>query len=290
MPKTANKRAQIRRSARVQRAHSTEVGQTVRRVPPARRKVRKRNFFQNYPWLTVLFVLAVFGVFVMVAHAQQLGPWTPPKPTPIVQATCDLKTHICTKAPVMTIDTSKVYTATIKTARGDIVITLDAKGAPNAVNNFVFLANQHWYDGTYFWRVEVPGKPSPLDGSTSQLSLVQGGSVKDDGTDDNTIPGYTINDDPVTGNYTPGTVAMANSGSANTGAAQFFIDIGDESQFFSKTYSIFGTVTSGMDVVKKLQPKDKIESITIAVTTPTSTPTAAATGTPAATATATSAG
>jgi cyclophilin family peptidyl-prolyl cis-trans isomerase len=221
----------------------------------------------NFPVLTTLFVIALFGVGGLVAHAQQVGPFAPPKPTAVVQATCDIKTHKCTKAPNMTIDASKTYTATIKTAKGDIVIDLDAKNAPIAVNNFVFLADQHWYDGTYFWRVEVPGKPSPIDtsGQPSQLSLIQGGSVTDNGQDGQDTPGYTIKDDKVVGDYTPGSVAMANSGSANTASAQFFVDIGDESQFFSKTYVIFGKVSSGMDVVKKIQPKDKIESVTIAV-------------------------
>lgn len=209
--------------------------------------------------------MALIGVVVLVAHNQQVGPFAPPKPTPVTQATCDLKTHKCTKAPIMTIDASKTYTATIKTARGDIVIDLDAKNAPIAVNNFVFLADQHWYDGTYFWRVETPGKPSPLDGQPSQLSLIQGGSVTDNGQDGQDIPGYTIKDEKVVGDYTSGTVAMARTDAANSASTQFFVDIGDESSFFQKTYVIFGKVSSGMDVVKKIQPKDKIESITITV-------------------------
>jgi cyclophilin family peptidyl-prolyl cis-trans isomerase len=230
--------------------------------------------------------LALVGVGVMVAHAQQIGPFAPPKPKAVAQATCDLKTHKCTKAPIMTIDVNKTYTATIKTARGDVVIDLDAKNAPIAVNNFVFLANQHWYDGTYFWRVEVPGKPSPIDtsGTPSQLSLIQGGSVTDNGQDGSDIPGYTIKDETVVGNYTPGTVAMARTSDPNSASTQFFIDIGDESQFFQKTYVIFGKVSSGMDVVKKIQPKDKIESITI--TEADATPTATGASTPGATATA----
>ena len=285
MPKTASKRAQARRTARVARAHQLPASApVVRRVPPARRRrPPKRGLarvISNYPWLTTLFVVALVGVGVMVAHAQQLGPWAPPKAKAAVQITCDIKTHKCgTKAPIMTIDVNKTYTATIKTARGDIVIALDAKNATIAVNNFVFLANQHWYDGTYFWRVEVPGKPSPLDGQPSQLSLIQGGSVTDNGQDSADTPGYTIKDDKVVGDYTPGTVAMANSGSANTASSQFFINIGDESKDFTKTYVIFGKVTSGMDVVKKIQPKDKIESITITVTSaatpsPATSPTA----------------
>src|SRR5215470_7885488 len=146
MPKTASKRAQARRTARVARAHQSPAGTpVVRRVPPARRRPQKRGlarWISDYPWMTTFFVVALLGVGVMVAHAQQIGPFAPPKPKPVTQATCDLKTHKCTKAPIMTIDANKTYTATVKTARGDIVIVLDAKNAPTAVNNFVFLANQ----------------------------------------------------------------------------------------------------------------------------------------------------
>ena len=100
----------------------------------------------------------------------------------------------------MTLDPTKDYTATIKTAKGDIVIHLDAKDSPQTVNNFVYLAKQGYYNGTYFWRVETPGKPSPIDpsGNPSQLSLIQGGSVQDDGDPNKNYPGYTIPDELTT--------------------------------------------------------------------------------------------
>jgi len=62
---------------------------------------------------------------------------------------------------------------------------------------------------------------------------------------------------------------MAEGTSPNSAASQFFINIGDETQYFQKSYVTFGKVTSGMDVVKKIEPKDKIETITITVQTPT---------------------
>lgn len=208
-----------------------------------------------------------------------------PSVSSIGQASCNLATHACTGAPPMTINTSDTYIATITTAKGDIVLQLDAENAPIAVNNFVFLAQSKWYDGTYFWRVEVPGKPSPIDpsGTPSQLSLIQGGSVAKDGSDGADVPGYTIKDDsPLPSDYTPGTISMANTGKSDSAGAQFFITIGDESSFFSKTYVTFGKVTSGMDVVKKITPQDKIETITITVQTPgTATP---SNGTPSSTA------
>ncbi len=281
MPNTASKRAQARKMARVARAHTVAPERpVVRRTPSAKRKSSKPRgfaaFVNNYPWATTIFSLVVVAVVVLILRQGQVGPFAPkPKATatPAVQATCDLKTHKCDKAPIMTIDKNATYTATIKTAKGDIVLQLDPKTAPIAVNNFVFLAQTKWYDGTYFWRVEVPGKPSPIDpsGTPSQLSLVQGGSVASDGSDGTDVPGYSIKDDsPLPSDYTPGTISMANTGKVDSASAQFFITIGDESSFFSKTYVTFGKVTSGMDVVKKITPQDKIETITITVQTPAS--------------------
>ena len=167
----------------------------------------------------------------------------------------------------MTINTSDTYIATITTAKGDIVLQLDAENAPIAVNNFVFLAQSKWYDGTYFWRVETPGKPSVVDptGAPSQLSLVQGGSVARDGSDNwIDVPGYTIqDDDPLPADYSAGTISMANTGAPDSASAQFFITTADESQFFSNTYVTFGKVTQGMNVLKQLAADDVIETITI---------------------------
>ncbi len=295
MPKTASKRAQARKMARVARAHTVAPERpVVRRTPSAKRKSSKPRgfaaFVSNYPWATTLFSLVVVAAIVLILRQGQVGPFAPkPKatPAPVAQATCDLKTHKCDKAPVMTIDKNATYTATIKTAKGDIVLQLDAKNAPIAVNNFVFLAQSKWYDGTYFWRVEVPGKPSPIDptGAPSQLSLIQGGSVANDGTDGSDIPGYTIQDqNPIPSDYSPGTVAMAEGQNPNTASSQFFINIADESNLIGKSYVTFAKVTSGMDVVKKITAGDKIETITITVQKPTTaTP---GNGTPSSTATA----
>ncbi len=136
-------------------------------------------------------------------------------------------------APSMQIDVNKTYTATLHTTAGDIVIALDAKATPVTVNNFVFLAGQHFYDNTIFHRV-IKG------------FMVQGGDPKGDGTGG---PGYRFNDEPVTGDYTRGTVAMANAG-PNTNGSQFFIMHGDYA--LQKNYVIFGHVTTGLEVVDKI--------------------------------------
>lgn len=271
MPKTADKRAQARRLNRVQRAHAGPATSTrpaaIRYASPTARKpgqkAKKRGFFNRYPVATTLGLILVIALSVFYLRQNKLGPFAPPPPKPIAQATCDLKTHVCDKAPLMTINPNKTYIATIKTAKGDIVIQLDAKNTPIAANNFVFLAQQHFYDNTYFWRVEAAGLTSPLGGA-SQLRLIQGGSVTSNGQDAANIPGYTFKDEKVVGDYTAGDVAMANRG-ANTNGAQFFICTGDNSKMLSKAYTIFGHVTSGLDVALRISPADIIQTVTIQV-------------------------
>jgi len=137
-------------------------------------------------------------------------------------------------APKMSIDQNKQYTATIKTNFGDIVVQLFPKDAPLAVNNFVFLARQGYYDGVKFHRV-VKG------------FVIQSGDPTGTGMGD---PGYKFADEKLTRDYIAGTLAMANSG-ANTNGSQFFITL-DNLTTLPKKYTIFGLVTSGFDVVKKI--------------------------------------
>ena len=137
--------------------------------------------------------------------------------------------------PSMTIDHTKQYLATIKTNFGDIVGQLFPEDAPLAVNNFVFLARQGFYDGVKFHRV--------LKGF-----VIQGGDSTGTGAGG---PGYTFADEEVTRDYVAGTLAMANAG-ANTNGSQFFITLADLSGQLSKDYTIFGIVTNGFDVVQKI--------------------------------------
>jgi len=139
-----------------------------------------------------------------------------------------------TAAPPMTIDPNKTYTATMKTNYGDIVILLLPKNAPITVNNFVFLARQGFYDGVKFHRV-IKG------------FMIQSGDPTGTGMGG---PGYKFADElPTSLNYNKGTLAMANAG-PNTNGSQFFICLANVS--LPKSYSIFGQVTSGQDVVDKI--------------------------------------
>lgn len=136
-----------------------------------------------------------------------------------------------TNPPAMTIDQTKLYNATIKTTSGDFVVQLFPKEAPLAVNNFVFLARQGFYDGVKFHRI-VKG------------FVIQGGDQMGTGSGG---PGYRFADEKVTRDYVSGTLAMANSG-PNTNGSQFFVCLANLPSL-PKNYTIFGMVTSGLNVV-----------------------------------------
>ncbi|MEA5079203.1 MAG: peptidylprolyl isomerase [Anaerolineaceae bacterium] len=165
-----------------------------------------------------------------------------------------------TECPPMTIDPSKSYTATLHTEKGDIVIELYADKAPWAVNSFVYLAENNWYDNSGFFRV-IPG------------FVAQAGDPSNSGLG---TPGYSFSDE-----LTPdlhfdkaGVVGMANAGT-NSNGSQFFITYAAAPSLDGR-YTIFGQVTSGMDVLTTLRPRnpdsdailvtpDPILSITIEV-------------------------
>jgi peptidyl-prolyl cis-trans isomerase B (cyclophilin B) len=136
-------------------------------------------------------------------------------------------------APALTINTAAAYSATLKTSCGDIGIALNAKAAPVTVNSFVFLAGQAYFDHTTCHRL-----------TTSGIYVLQCGDPTGTGTGG---PGYTFPDENLKGaTYPAGTVAMANSG-PNTNGSQFFLVYRDSS--LPPSYTPFGTITSGMDVL-----------------------------------------
>jgi cyclophilin family peptidyl-prolyl cis-trans isomerase len=170
--------------------------------------------------------------------------------------------HVYSAPPAMQIDTTKLYEATITTARGAIVLCLQPSLAPNTVNNFVVLARNHYYDGIPFHRV-CPNTADTSCGGT--LAIIQGGDPNCIGNVHATTcgqggPGYKFNDEPVHQQYTAGSVAMANSG-ANTNGSQFFIDTGANQ--FPPSYNLFGNVVTGLDVAKKIVQGDVMRTVTI---------------------------
>ncbi len=139
--------------------------------------------------------------------------------------------------PPMCIDLAKSYTATMETTVGTLVIALDASAAPQTVNNFVFLARYHYYDGIIFHRI--------INGF-----MCQGGDPTGTGRGG---PGYRFADElPKPGRYEVGSLAMANAG-PNTNGSQFFIVSGRSGVQLPPQYSLFGKVVKGLDVVDAMQ-------------------------------------
>lgn len=140
--------------------------------------------------------------------------------------------------PDLSIDLSKNYSATLHTNHGEIDISLHAETSPQTVNNFVFLAREGFYDGVIFHRV-IPG------------FMIQGGDPTGTGRGG---PGYRFRDElEGPGEYSRGTVAMANAG-PNTNGSQFFIMHSDYG--LPHAYSIFGQVTDGLDAVDAIAATD----------------------------------
>ncbi len=174
------------------------------------------------------------------------------------------KTQQFSSAPEMGIDPSKRYTATIEVTHGGnplgtIVVALDAINAPNTVNNFVFLAGYHYYDGIIFHRI--------INGF-----MCQGGDPTGTGRGG---PGYKFNDEPVKQRYQLGSLAMANAG-PNTNGSQFFLISGASGVGLPPQYNHFGQTVKGLEVIDAMQRVDTdrsdrpredvvIQSVTITV-------------------------
>lgn len=145
-------------------------------------------------------------------------------------------------------------TGVIKTAKGDIEVEFYPEDAPKTVTNFATLAKNGFYDNLTFHRVE-PG------------FVIQGGDPNGNGSGGTSIYGPTFSDELKTttksykAGYKEGVLAMANRG-PNTNSSQFFIMLADNTSL-PKNYTIFGKVTSGMDVVKEIQKGDKILTIDV---------------------------
>ena len=134
--------------------------------------------------------------------------------------------------------------AVIVTAKGNIEFEIYPQ-SPKAASNFIFLAKDGFYDELIFHRV-VPG------------FVIQGGDPAGNGTGG---PGYKFEDEPVTMEYDKGIVAMANSG-PNTNGSQFFIML-EDNPTLPPSYTIFGRVISGQEVVDKIEVGDVMSKVTI---------------------------
>lgn len=179
------------------------------------------------------FLILFVGIIITLAdqfgkQADQMGELGQTQPTPV--QTTQIPQNDDMKKPKMSIDKTKKYTASMKTSMGDIEIELYADKTPITVNNFVTLARKDFYNNVIFHR-------------TIKGFMIQGGDPTGTGRGG---PGYKFDDEKFDGEYTRGTIAMANAG-PNTNGSQFFIMHKDNP--LPKNYVIFGKVTKGLETV-----------------------------------------
>jgi peptidyl-prolyl cis-trans isomerase B (cyclophilin B) len=147
----------------------------------------------------------------------------------------------------MRIDSSKKYTATLETSRGNVVCELFAKDAPNTVNNFVFLARDQFYDGTVFHRV-------------INNFMIQGGDPTGTGRGG---PGYRFGDevDNNPNSHERGVLSMANAGPGTNGSQFFITHV--PCPWLNGKHTVFGKVLSGQEVVDSVQQGDTLVRVAI---------------------------
>lgn len=209
----------------------------------------------------VFIVVTILAVLVIVFSRNFLSPdsqipFESPTPQPTLtptessEATQSAQTQQTRKKysspfPDLSPSELKNKKAVIETAKGNIEFEIYPE-ASRAATNFISLANDKFYNGLTFHRVE-PG------------FVIQGGDPIGNGSGG---PGYTFQDEPVTKKYLKGTVAMANAG-PNTNGSQFFIMLEDNLNLPPK-YTIFGKVIKGQNVVDKIVVGDVMTKVSIA--------------------------
>jgi cyclophilin family peptidyl-prolyl cis-trans isomerase len=199
------------------------------------------------------------GLLVQLEQAQGTAPdsSTPEAPAEPVDRAGDLspaeRNQMYSAPPLMAIDPTAAYQATIVTAKGNIVIDLNAAEAPQTVNNFVYLARQGFYDGLTFHRVEM----------SDSFRLIQGGDPLGAG---NGGPGYTVPAE-IGLPHDKGAIAMARQGDqvnpqrASSGS-QFYICLKPIRQL-DGGYTVFGYVVEGLDIAEQIAVGDQILSVVI---------------------------
>ena len=217
----------------------------------ARREEEKRNAKRKRSMKNAAVAIAVVLVIGLIGYATLGGRDEASEfPSPSPMGPCDFSPpptiqakQLQDKPPAMEIDPDRLYTATIATSCGKMDVKLLPKQSPVTVNNFVSLAEAHWYNGVLFHRI------------SNKIDIIQAGDPSC--TTDNEQcgeggPGYKI-DDELTGKekYVTGTLAMANSG-PDTNGSQFFIVTGPNGVGLPPDYTIFGKLV-GEDSLRVAQ-------------------------------------
>jgi cyclophilin family peptidyl-prolyl cis-trans isomerase len=239
-------------------------------------------------WASAGIAVAVVVVLLLVfTGGESTKPTSAPSGTPTPAASATPAGVACTgptppvahpktykSYPPTVVKQTKKYKVTMVTSCGSITMTLDPKLAPKAVNNFIYLAKQGFYDGLTFHRIE----------QKAPFQLVQGGDPKGDGTGG---PGYQFTiekpkpsptDQYVQSRggstyYLKGVLAMANSGGTASNGSQFFIDASDVQ--LSPDYTVMGKADEpSLDVLNKMiavpvvgtSPNPKVYIIKVTVT------------------------
>lgn len=205
-----------------------------------RQQTHSAWFGNNNILLTIGAIIVIAGVILTLGLTGVINmPFQEPQGS---KDTGNLKSPV----PIV-IDLNKKYTATIKTAKGDIVCELYAADAPVTVNSFVSLARKGFYNGVTFHRVI---KNPPF--------VIQGGDPTGTGAGG---PGYQFQDEINQHKNITGALSMANAGS-NTNGSQFFICLAPQPHLDSK-HTVFGQVVQGMDIVNKVEQGDKMIEVVI---------------------------
>jgi cyclophilin family peptidyl-prolyl cis-trans isomerase len=235
--------------------------------------VRERTFAYATSYArhrTVAFI-AVTSLIALTSCSSSTASAATPRGLNSIQSavTCPPPpTHAAVAAPVRAykakaptvIGRNVGYCAYIETTRGLISVRLRPEFAPQAVNDFVYLAQRGFYDGLTFYAVcpAAAGAPCPL---AAPVALAGDPTGTGSGG-----PGYTEVADPVVGDYLFGAVAMYGP-DATTIGSQFFVSRGDSSSLARK-YDIFGQVTDGLPALTELQKGDTIVWVAIVATAP----------------------
>jgi cyclophilin family peptidyl-prolyl cis-trans isomerase len=234
----AKRRKPAGRPPEIQRAIAAT---SPRRTPPKRQPQKPASTGINRIWLYVGAAAAVLAGLAVLAFlfrgnlgfggpsptplaTRGGGPFEPPTATPLASPPAE--------------PAGDGTTVTIETSLGNIVMEVYNQSAPVAAENFTNLVDAGYYNTLVFHRI-IPD------------FVIQGGDPEGTGGGG---PGYTIQDEPVVGDYTRGIVAMARTSAPNSQGSQFFICLADLTQRLDKAggYVIFGKVVSGMELADQI--------------------------------------